>query len=128
MKRLTLSIGIFLLAAATLLGQCISGDCRDGTGIYLFPSGAKYIGQFQNGKMEGIGSCYYTDGSKYQGEWVDSYPEGKGIKTLADGSQVAFDCVDLFEWDEAQKISQLKIIYDASQTRPALERQQNQRL
>ena len=48
--------------------------------------------------------------------------------TLADGSQVAFDCVDLFEWDEAQKISQLKIIYDASQTRPALERQQNQRL
>ncbi|MCB0626222.1 MAG: caspase family protein [Saprospiraceae bacterium] len=88
MKRLTLSIGIFLLAAATLLGQCISGDCRDGTGIYLFPSGAKYIGQFQNGKMEGIGSCYYTDGSKYQGEWVDSYPEGKGIKTLADGSQV----------------------------------------
>jgi hypothetical protein len=68
--------------------QCISGDCMNGTGIFIFPSGAKYIGQFKDGKMEGVGSCYYTDGSKYQGHWVDSYPEGEGVKTLADGSQV----------------------------------------
>lgn len=47
--------------------------------------------------------------------------------TLADGSEVAFDCVDLFEWNEEQQFTQLKIIYDASQTRPALERQHNQR-
>ena len=47
--------------------------------------------------------------------------------TLADGGQAVFDCVDLFEWDEEQKITQLKIIYDTSQTRPAFERQRNQR-
>lgn len=47
--------------------------------------------------------------------------------TLADGSLVSFDCVDLFEWDAGQKIAELRIIYDASQARPALERQRNQR-
>ena len=46
---------------------------------------------------------------------------------LANGSQVAFDCVDLFEWNEEEKITELKIIYDASQSRPALEQQHNQR-
>ncbi len=42
--------------------------------------------------------------------------------TLADGSRLAFDCVDLFEWDAAGKISELRIIYDTSLTRPAFER------
>lgn len=47
--------------------------------------------------------------------------------TLASGSQVSFDCVDLFEWNVEQQITELRIIYDASQTRPALEQQRNQR-
>ncbi|MCB9283399.1 MAG: caspase family protein [Lewinellaceae bacterium] len=81
----TLSLFLFVLSIAS--GQCVSGDCMNGTGIYLFPSGAKYIGQFKSGKMDGIGSCYYTDGSKYQGEWEESYPQGNGIKTFADGTQ-----------------------------------------
>ncbi|MCR9054254.1 nuclear transport factor 2 family protein [Phaeodactylibacter xiamenensis] len=45
--------------------------------------------------------------------------------TLANGEQVTFDCVDIFRFDAAGKITELKIIYDASQTRPALERTQN---
>lgn len=87
MKRLILSISGLIFCWAFVQAQCIQGDCRNGTGIYLFPSGAKYIGQFEEGKMEGIGSCYYSDGSKYQGEWVNSYPEGNGIKTFPDGTQ-----------------------------------------
>ena len=46
---------------------------------------------------------------------------------LAGGQRVAFDCVDLFEWDEQQHFTELRIIYDASQTRPALESQRNKR-
>jgi len=45
--------------------------------------------------------------------------------TLANGEEVTFDCVDIFQFDKAGKITELKIIYDASQTRPALERTQN---
>ena len=88
MKRLTLLVLSVLLGASGLFAQCINGDCSNGTGIFLFPSGAKYIGQFKDSKMHGIGSCYYTDGSKYQGEWEESYPQGDGIKTLADGTQI----------------------------------------
>lgn len=64
---------------------CISGDCRNGKGIYIYPSGAVYIGEFQNGEIHGVGVCYYSDGSKYQGEWMHRYPEGKGTKTYPDG-------------------------------------------
>ncbi len=82
-KIFTLAAFIFL--ANTLQAQCISGDCKNGTGIYLYPSGAKYIGQFKDGEIHGIGTCYYTDGSTYRGEWAHRYPEGHGIKTLEDG-------------------------------------------
>jgi hypothetical protein len=66
---------------------CQTGNCKNGTGIMIFPSGGKYIGQFKDGKANGIGSFYYTDGSKYQGNWENNYPEGKGIKIYPDGSK-----------------------------------------
>ncbi|MEZ5056340.1 MAG: caspase family protein, partial [Saprospiraceae bacterium] len=82
---LLFSIQLFLLSFG--YSQCMSGDCKNGTGIFIYPSGAKYIGQFKNGEIHGIGACYYTNGSKYQGEWNHRYPEGKGTITLEDGSK-----------------------------------------
>ena len=67
--------------------QCTSGDCINGKGTFVFPSGAKYTGQFRNGEIHGIGICYYSDGGKYQGEWRNRYPEGKGIRTYSDGTK-----------------------------------------
>ena len=31
---------------------CISGNCQDGYGTYTFENGAKYVGNFKNGKYE----------------------------------------------------------------------------
>ncbi len=67
--------------------QCISGNCANGTGIYRYPSGARYIGEFKDGEINGIGTCYYSDGSQYRGQWTNRYPDGEGIKSLADGRQ-----------------------------------------
>lgn len=78
-------LALFFFFANALAAQCISGDCKNGTGIYLYPSGAKYIGQFKDNEIHGIGTCYYTDGSTYRGEWANRFQEGHGIKTLADG-------------------------------------------
>jgi len=69
-----------------LPAQCVSGDCKNGRGTYIFPSGAKYIGDFKNGEIHGVGVCYYTNKSSYRGEWKSRYPEGKGTKTYADGT------------------------------------------
>ena len=80
-----ITLATFLFFSQNILAQCISGDCRNGTGIYRYPSGAQYTGQFKDGECNGIGNCKYTDGSIYRGEWRNRYPEGKGTKTLADG-------------------------------------------
>ena len=74
-----------LLAASVLSAQCLEGDCNNGEGSYRFNSGARYTGQFQAGKSNGIGICYWPDGSFYHGEWADGLPHGKGAKTLGDG-------------------------------------------
>ncbi len=82
-----LLFSLLLVFAQNLPAQCLSGDCRNGSGIYRYPSGAQYIGQFRNGEIHGIGTCKYSDGSKYQGEWQHRYPDGKGTKTYADGTK-----------------------------------------
>lgn len=84
MKQLIL-FPLFLFLVKMAAAQCISGDCKNGTGIYVYPSGAKYIGQFKDNEIHGVGTCYYTDGSTYRGEWAHRFQEGRGIKTLADG-------------------------------------------
>lgn len=77
----------FLIFCQQLSAQCVSGDCKNGKGIYRYPSGAEYIGEFKDGEIHGVGTCKYTDGSKYQGEWKNRYPDGKGTKTYADGTK-----------------------------------------
>ena len=84
-----ISILLFFLLALGLQAQCTSGDCRNGSGTYIYPSGAKYVGQFKNGKISGIGTCYFKNGSVYQGEWENGQPNGQGIKTYKDGRKVS---------------------------------------
>jgi len=87
MKRILLFLLILAAGASAASGQCIAGNCLNGQGTFLYPSGAKYIGRFQNGEIQGVGVCYYTDGSKYSGEWKNRYPDGKGTKTYSDGTK-----------------------------------------
>jgi len=77
-------LSLFLLQSVG--AQCVSGNCKNGRGTYIFPSGAKYIGDFKDGEIHGVGVCYYTNKSSYRGEWKNRYPEGKGTKTYTDGT------------------------------------------
>lgn len=76
----------------TMTGQsgktgCISGDCQEGTGTYILPDGSVYVGEFQQGEIQGIGVCYYRDGSRYQGEWAHRLPHGKGTRYFPNGQK-----------------------------------------
>ncbi len=82
-------MSLFVALGLSLQAQCVSGDCQNGDGVFIFPSGAKYIGQFRHGQITGYGSCVYSDGSRYQGEWLQGLQHGKGVKTYADGSREA---------------------------------------
>ena len=50
--------------------KCISGDCSNGYGMYIFYSGLTYEGDWKNGKREGKGKIIYPDGAKYEGTFL----------------------------------------------------------
>lgn len=86
MLKQVFPFALFLCIAHAVSAQCVSGNCINGKGTFVYPSGAKYIGDFKNGEIHGIGVCYYTNNSKYSGQWRNRYPEGKGTKTYSDGT------------------------------------------
>lgn len=84
-----LSVAFFLAVAFLpyLSAQCLKGDCYNGKGTYLYPSGAKYIGQFRNGKIHGQGILYFSNGNKYVGDWKYNYREGYGRLVFSNGDE-----------------------------------------
>jgi hypothetical protein len=65
-------------------GQCISGDCVNGYGVFTSAEGT-YEGNWKNRKVHGTGvfkGSYYT----YEGEHVNGKKHGPGKKTFANGT------------------------------------------
>lgn len=63
------------------LRNCNQTYCESGKGIYHYPDGARYIGDFLDGKPAGHGTCYYANGNKYVGYWQNHGPNGEGVFT-----------------------------------------------
>jgi len=86
MKRLLL---ILLCLPMIGFGQqtgCISGDCENGYGTYVWENGSKYKGEWRNGEMHGLGTLTWTTGGVYKGEWKDGVRFGAGAYYYADGN------------------------------------------
>jgi hypothetical protein len=86
---------------------CISGDCKNGAGKYVYNNGyyegsfkngyrngrGKYFfdigdfyeGNFRDNKFHGKGTYYYTNGERYDGEWKEQRYHGKGQLFHFDG-------------------------------------------
>lgn len=47
-----------------------------GKGILTFSDGRKYIGNFEEDKMEGLGHFRWPDGREFEGSWSGGLPEG----------------------------------------------------
>jgi hypothetical protein len=58
---------------------CISGNCEDGGGVYLYEDGRKLYGEFRNDKAKDKVICYYPNGNKYIGNWEKNKREGFGL-------------------------------------------------
>jgi hypothetical protein len=57
---------------------CISGNCVDGSGTYIWETGQKYKGQWKTGKKNGKGTLFYENGTIYhKGLWKDDNPVKK---------------------------------------------------
>jgi len=86
MKRLTLLL-IFSFPIWLIAQNCIKGDCENGYGTCVYPSGAKYVGDFRNGKLQGEGILYFSDGRKYIGNWENQYRQGEGRMVFPNGDE-----------------------------------------
>lgn len=81
-----------LLAVITLCSSlhaqvdCVEGNCINGNGVCVFPSGAKYVGEFLDGKIHGNGTLHFTDGRTYTGQWENSFRHGEGELTYPNGN------------------------------------------
>jgi hypothetical protein len=64
---------------------CVSGDCSNGNGTYVFDNGSKYIGMFNNGELHGYGTYQLLDGSRYVGNFARGKYNGYGTYYYADG-------------------------------------------
>lgn len=65
--------------------QCISGDCANGKGVYLFVSGNRYEGNFKNFQPDGFGTWIFANGDKYKGNLKKGVKNGKGTYYYSNG-------------------------------------------
>ena len=88
MQKGFILVSILLLvcfSSTNIFGECIQGDCKHGQGIYIYPDGWKYVGQWENDRKHGYGTMTHPDGTKYEGEWKNNLPNGQGTITFPDG-------------------------------------------
>ena len=60
----------------------------DGKGVFLWPDGRKYEGNYENDLKSGFGIyCWKDEEKRYEGLWKLGKQEGNGILFQADGTQ-----------------------------------------
>ena len=50
----------------------------DGKGLFSWPDGRKYDGEYLNDKKHGFGIFTFKDGRVYEGEWENGKQHGRG--------------------------------------------------
>ena len=79
-------------------------------GTATFTDGAKYVGEFKDGKRNGHGTMTLASGQKYVGEFRDGNRSGQGTNTLPRGDKYVGDWKDdeyngrgTLTWPDGQK-------------------------
>jgi hypothetical protein len=78
---LLLTVLLTQVAYADTAAKCVSGDCVNGQGTFIYGDGTKYVGEWKNNKKDGQGTMISSDGSVYVGEWKHGIQEGQGTIT-----------------------------------------------
>jgi hypothetical protein len=66
---------------------CLSGNCENGKGVYVFATGDKYEGEFVNSHLNGFGKYTDANGNVYTGDFKDDKFNGKGMFVRSDGTK-----------------------------------------
>lgn len=60
-----------------------AADVKSGVGLYVFGSGASYLGSYVGGKRQGRGMMVMPDTGIYEGQWAEDRFDGQvGVRRL----------------------------------------------
>ena len=79
--------GIFIFPSGGRYVGEFKDDKRNGQGTYIFPSGGKYVGEFKDDKINGQGTHIFSNGEKYVGEFKDDKRNGQGTYIFPGGGK-----------------------------------------
>lgn len=74
-----------MISEAQATTGCTEGNCKGGTGTYVYPSGTIEKGQFDTDEYLLVGTRTYTDGSYIEINFKSNTSEGTLIYTNANG-------------------------------------------
>ena len=82
MKTKNIFIRFLLLCSLHSYAQrCVSGDCINGFGTFIYSNGDKYTGGWKYSQVNGQGTYTYTNGDKWIGEWKNGQQK-RGYKVV----------------------------------------------
>jgi hypothetical protein len=58
-----------------------TGNCTNGYGVWVYRDGARYEGNFKNGKKNGQGTLTSASGKKQSGKWINGVYQQSSTKT-----------------------------------------------
>ena len=83
---------------AKYVGEFKDGKIVNGQGTETHPDGDKYVGEFKDGKKHGQGTYTFPSGQKYVGQWKDDKEHGQGTWTHPDGDEYVGEWRDGKPW------------------------------
>ena len=67
--KFLLTIFFLFLSTSVFADSCVSGDCVNGYGTYVWDDGDKYVGESKDNLLHGQGTYTYGDGTTKTGIW-----------------------------------------------------------
>ena len=62
---------------------CISGNCQNGFGEWVFDNGDKHKGYWKNGKKNGQGTYTWASGGNKKGKWINDVYQKPGTSNTS---------------------------------------------
>jgi hypothetical protein len=86
-RKTHIKIRLGTLESIPYEGEVNKEGKKHGHGLYRWPNGRTYVGEWKDNQMDGEGVESWPNGSKYQGQFKANKRHGQGTYTWSDGRQ-----------------------------------------